>query len=50
MVHRTFLADFVVARALGAFVLLAFRRQHVQRDQEQDDAAGNFEGGLMMLR
>ena len=33
-------------RAPGALVLLAFRHQHVQRDQEQDDAAGNLEGGF----
>ena len=25
---------------------LAFRRQHVQRDKEQDDATGNLEGGF----
>ena len=42
----TCLAGAAATRALGAFALLAFRRQHVQRDQEQDDAAGDLEGGF----
>ena len=40
------LTSVAATRALGAFALLAFRRQHVQRDQEQDDAAGDLEGGF----
>ena len=34
------------ACALGAFALLALGGKHVQRKQEQDDSAGNLEGGF----
>ena len=40
------LASVAATCALVTFALLAFRRQHVQCDKEEDDAAGDLEGGL----
>ena len=42
--HR--IAGSPAAGAFGAFALLALGGQHVQRDKEQDDAAGDLESGL----
>ena len=42
--HR--IAGSAAAGAFGAFALLALGGQHVQRDKEQDDAAGDLESGL----